>query len=138
MGILLTIGDAAKESGLTAKMIRNYEQSGLIRKSPRTESGYRLYNSEQLNQLRFIKRARNLGFSLSDIQSLLELWQNPERESRLVKELAQSHLEEISNKISELQQMQQVLTKVAESCKGDASPQCSILEQLAESSTLNS
>ncbi|MBD1581016.1 Cu(I)-responsive transcriptional regulator [Pseudoalteromonas sp. S16_S37] len=134
MGTLLTIGEAAKVSGLTAKMIRNYEQSGLIRKSPRTESGYRLYNSEQLNQLMFIKRARNLGFSLSDIQSLLSLWQNPERESRLVKQLAQSHLEQISTKIAELEQMQQVLIKLADSCKGDTSPQCGILEQLAQSS----
>ncbi|BBN80335.1 Cu(I)-responsive transcriptional regulator [Pseudoalteromonas sp. A25] len=133
MDTLLTIGEAAKLSGLTAKMIRNYEKSGLIRKSPRTASGYRLYNSEQLNQLRFIKRARNLGFSLSDIQSLLELWQNPDRESRVVKQLAQSHLEEIENKITQLQHMQQVLTELAQSCKGDTNPQCSILEQLAES-----
>ncbi len=134
MKTLMTIGEAAKVSGLTAKMIRNYEHSGLIRKSPRTENGYRLYNGEQLNQLMFIKRARNLGFSLADIQSLLELWQNPQRESRLVKQLAQSHLDEISNKISELQQMQQVLMKLADSCKGDASPNCCILEQLAQSS----
>ena len=132
MATLLTIGDAAKASGLSAKMIRHYEQSGLLRKSPRTDSGYRLYNSEQVNQLRFIRQARNLGFSLIDIQSLLELWQNPERESRAVKLLAQQHLDEIAAKITELQHMQQVLTALSDSCRGDASPHCSILNQLAK------
>jgi len=134
MATLLTIGDAAKASGLTAKMIRHYEQSGLLKNPSRTESGYRLYNSEQINQLRFIRQARNLGFSLADIQSLLELWQNPERESRAVKQLAQRHLDEIAAKISELQHMQHVLTALADSCSGDGSPHCNILKQLAKSS----
>lgn len=132
MATLLTIGDAAKASGLSAKMIRHYEQSGLLRKSPRTDAGYRLYNSEQVNQLRFIRQARNLGFSLSDIHSLLELWQNPERESRAVKQLATQHLDEIAAKITELQHMQQVLTQLADSCRGDGSPHCNILNQLAK------
>ncbi len=132
MATLLTIGDAAKASGLSAKMIRHYEQSGLLKKSPRTDSGYRLYNSEQVNQLRFIRQARNLGFSLADIQSLLELWQNPERESRAVKQLAQQHLAEIAAKIAELQHMQQVLSALADSCRGDGSPHCNILNQLAK------
>lgn len=129
---LMTIGDAAKESGLTSKMIRHYEKSGLLKKSPRTEAGYRLYNSEQLSQLRFIRQARSLGFSLADIQSLMELWQNPHRESREVKSLALQHLEEISLKISELQHMQQVLINLANSCSGDENPNCKILEQLAQ------
>ena len=132
MATLLTIGDAAKASGLSAKMIRHYEQSGLLRKSPRTDTGYRLYNSEQVNQLRFIRQARNLGFSLSDIHSLLELWQHPERESRAVKQLATQHLDEIAAKITELQHMQQVLTQLADSCRGDGSPHCNILNQLAK------
>jgi len=132
MATLLTIGDAAKASGLSAKMIRHYEQSGILKKSPRTDSGYRLYNSEQVNQLRFIRQARNLGFSLSDIHSLLELWQNPERESRAVKQLAKQHLDEIAAKITELQHMQQVLTVLADSCRGDGSPHCNILNQLAK------
>lgn len=132
MATLLTIGDAAKASGLSAKMIRHYEQSGLLRKSPRTDAGYRLYNGEQVNQLRFIRQARNLGFSLSDVHSLLELWQNPERESRAVKQLARQHLDEIATKITELQHMQQVLTALADSCRGDASPHCNILNQLAK------
>lgn len=134
MATLLTIGDAAKASGLSAKMIRHYEQSGLLRKSPRTDAGYRLYNGEQVNQLRFIRQARNLGFSLSDIHSLLELWQNPERESRAVKQLAKQHLDEIAAKITELQHMQQVLTALADSCRGDGSPHCNILNQLAQPS----
>lgn len=130
MATLLTIGDAAKASGLSAKMIRHYEQSGLLRKSPRTDSGYRLYNSEQINQLSFIRQARSLGFSLQDIHSLLELWQDPQRESRAVKQLAQQHLDEITSKIAELQHMQQVLNALAESCSGDNSPHCAILRQL--------
>lgn len=132
MATLLTIGDAAKASGLSAKMIRHYEQSGLLRKSPRTEAGYRLYNGEQISQLRFIRQARNLGFSLQDIHSLLALWQDPQRESRAVKQLAEQHLADIKNKIAELQHMQQVLTALAESCRGDHSPHCNILKQLAK------
>jgi len=132
MATLLTIGDAAKASGLSAKMIRHYEQSGILKTPPRTDSGYRLYNSEQINQLRFIRQARNLGFSLADIQSLLELWQNPERESRAVKQLAQQHLADIAAKIAELQHMQQVLSALADSCRGDGSPHCNILNQLAK------
>lgn len=132
MASLLTIGDAAKASGLTTKMIRHYEQSGLLKALPRTEAGYRLYNREQINQLRFIRQARSLGFSLHDIQSLLQLWQDPQRESRAVKQLAQQHLAEISSKIAELQHMQQVLSRLADSCRGDGSPQCHILQQLAK------
>ncbi|MBC3766158.1 Cu(I)-responsive transcriptional regulator [Neptunicella marina] len=129
---LLTIGAAAKASGLTAKMIRHYEQLGLLRKMPRTESGYRLYNSEHIDQLRFIRQARNLGFSLSDIQSLLELWHDSQRESRAVKQIAEQHLSEIKAKISELKHMQQILSDLADNCRGDGSPDCNILKQLAK------
>ncbi|ABL99990.1 Cu(I)-responsive transcriptional regulator [Shewanella amazonensis] len=132
MSTLLTIGEAAKTSGLSTKMIRHYEQTGLLKKSPRTDSGYRLYNNEQINQLRFIRQARNLGFSLNDIQSLLGLWQDPNRESRLVKQLATQHLDDIKMKISELQHMQLILTELAESCCGDENPHCSILQKLAK------
>jgi Cu(I)-responsive transcriptional regulator len=130
---LITIGNAAKASGLTAKMIRHYEQSGILQRPARTEAGYRLYNNEQLNQLKFIRQARNLGFSLHEIKSLLNLWQDPERESRAVKLMAEQHLHEIETKISELQHIQQVLTELATSCRGDSSPDCSILQQLAKS-----
>ncbi|HEX5792492.1 MAG TPA: Cu(I)-responsive transcriptional regulator [Rheinheimera sp.] len=130
MPTLLTIGAAAKASGLSAKMIRQYEQNGLLGKAPRTDAGYRLYNSQQLQQLGFIARARKLGFSLAEIQSLLKLWQDPQRESRAVKQLAQQHLVDIQQKITELQQMQQTLTALAASCAGDDGPHCSILQQL--------
>ena len=135
MTTLLTIGDAAKASGLSAKMIRHYEQSGLLSKTPRTEAGYRLYNSQQLQQLEFIARARRLGFSLNDILSLLQLWRNPERESRKVKQLAEQHLAEIQGKISELQQMQQVLQQLSDGCTGDHRSHCAILAGLAPGNT---
>jgi len=131
MATLLTIGDAAKASGLSAKMIRHYEQTGLLKPSPRTAAGYRLYNNAQISQLRFIRQARSLGFSLTDIRSLLALWQDPTRESRQVKQLARHQLDEIAAKIAELQQMQQVLTMLADSCRGDGNPDCNILNQLA-------
>jgi DNA-binding transcriptional MerR regulator len=91
-----------------------------------------LYNSEQLNQLKLIRQARNLGFSLHEIKSLLSLWQDPQRESRAVKQMAEQHLAEIETKIAELQHMQQVLTELATRCRGDSSPDCSILQQLAK------
>lgn len=130
MSTLLTIGEAARHSGLSAKMIRHYEQSGLLSKAPRTDAGYRLYNSQQLQQLGFIARARKLGFSLAEIQSLLQLWQDPTRESRSVKQLAEQHLADIDAKISELQQMRETLAALADSCAGDSKPHCSILQQL--------
>jgi len=130
MSTLLTIGEAARHSGLSAKMIRHYEQSGLLGKAARTEAGYRLYNSQQLQQLGFIARARKLGFSLAEIQSLLQLWQDPARESRSVKQLAEQHLADIDAKISELQQMRETLALLADSCAGDTNPHCSILQQL--------
>ena len=130
MATLLTIGQAAKASGLSAKMIRQYEQSGLLSKAPRTDAGYRLYNPEQLQQMGFIYRARKLGFSLAETQSLLQLWQNPERESRAVKQLAQQHLADIGQRIDELQQMQQLLQQLADSCSADGSPDCAILAAL--------
>ena len=128
---LLTIGEAAAASGLSAKMIRNYEQSGLLQKPARTDAGYRLYNQQQVQQLKFIQQARKLGFSLSEIGSLLQLWQNPERESRAVKQLAEQHLADIERKIAELQHMQQLLQQLADSCNADNSPDCAILAALA-------
>ncbi|GAB59724.1 Cu(I)-responsive transcriptional regulator [Rheinheimera nanhaiensis] len=136
MATLLTIGAAAKASGLTAKMIRHYEQSGLLQKPPRTDAGYRLYNSQQLQQLSFIQQARRLGFSLSEIGSLLQLWQDPARESRAVKQLAEQHLADIAEKIAELQNMQQLLQQLADSCSADSSPDCAILAALAPANGL--
>jgi Cu(I)-responsive transcriptional regulator len=130
MATLVTIGQAAKQTGLSAKMIRHYEEAGLLHKANRTEAGYRLYNSLQLQQLGFIKQARTLGFSIAQISSLLGLWQNPNRSSKEVKQLAEQHLDEIKQKVTELQQMQQVLQQLADSCCGDDQPQCAILDGL--------
>jgi len=130
MATLVTIGQAAKQTGLSAKMIRHYEQAGLLRQANRTDAGYRLYNSVQLQQLGFIKQARTLGFSIAQISSLLGLWQNPNRSSREVKQLAEQHLEEIKQKVAELQQMQKVLQQLADSCCGDERSECAILEGL--------
>jgi Cu(I)-responsive transcriptional regulator len=135
MSTLLTIGEAAKASGLTAKMIRHYEQSGLLSKTPRTDAGYRLYNNQQLQQLGFIARARKLGFSLNEILSLLQLWRDPARESRAVKRLAEQHLADINQKINELQQMQQVLQQLSDCCSGDHNSHCAILAGLAPGSS---
>lgn len=130
MTTLVTIGQAAKQTGLSAKMIRHYEEAGLLKKANRTDAGYRLYNSQQLQQLSFIKQARTLGFSIAQISSLLDLWRNPKRSSKEVKQLAEQHLDEIKQKVAELQQMQKVLQQLADSCCGDDQPQCAILDGL--------
>lgn len=130
MTTLVTIGQAAKQTGLSAKMIRHYEEAGLLKKAHRTDAGYRLYNSQQLQQLSFIKQARTLGFSIAQVRSLLDLWRNPQRSSKEVKQLAEQHLDEIKQKVAELQQMQKVLQQLADSCCGDDQPQCAILDGL--------
>ncbi|MBY0418835.1 MAG: Cu(I)-responsive transcriptional regulator [Pararheinheimera sp.] len=126
----VTIGQAAKQTGLSAKMIRHYEDAGLVHKAHRTDAGYRLYNSQQLQQLSFIKQSRTLGFSIAQISSLLGLWRDPQRSSKEVRQLAEVHLDEIKQKVAELQQMQQVLQQLADSCCGDDQPQCAILDGL--------
>jgi Cu+-exporting ATPase len=130
MATLVTIGQAAKQTGLSAKMIRHYEEAGLLHKANRTEAGYRLYNSQQLQQLNFIRQARALGFSIAQVSSLLVLWRDPQRSSKEVKQLAEQHLDEIKEKVAELQQMQQILQQLADSCCADDQPQCAILDGL--------
>ncbi|HEX4843463.1 MAG TPA: Cu(I)-responsive transcriptional regulator [Limnobacter sp.] len=127
-----TIGEAAMESGITAKMIRHYEQVGLLPEANRTDAGYRLYNQRDLHVLRFIRHARDLGFSLAHIQELLALWQNTNRPSREVKKLAQAHLDALNAKIRELNAMKSELERLVLCCKGDARPDCPILEGLAD------
>lgn len=128
---LLTIGQASAHSGVSAKMIRHYEQLGLI-SSSRTAAGYRLYNQNQLQQLVFIRKARDLGFSSSRMKELLLLWQNPARPSREVKQLASVHLAEIAAKIDLLQQMQLVLQQLTAACDGNDAPNCAILTALQQ------
>ena len=135
MDKLVTIGKASSLTGVSAKMIRYYEEIGVLKKASRTDAGYRLYNQAHIQQLGFIRRARNLGFSMAEIQSLLKFWLDSNRESRHVKQLALSHLQEINEKISELEQMRAVLQKLADKCDGNDNPDCPILEGLAQLSS---
>lgn len=126
-----TIGEAAMESGISAKMIRHYEQVGLLKEAARSDSGYRLYTDRDLHVLRFIRHSRDLGFSIKQIEELLGLWQDRERPSREVKKLAQSHLNALNAKIRELNAMKAELERLVHCCKGDSRPDCPILEGLA-------
>ncbi|WP_339723034.1 Cu(I)-responsive transcriptional regulator [uncultured Paraglaciecola sp.] len=130
MSKLVTIGEAADITGLSAKMIRHYEVNGLVPKAVRSEAQYRLYNSQQLKLLGVIKQAKRLGFSLSQIRALSNLWQNPNRASSEVKSLAEEHLQEIDAKISELKQMKKSLQEMADNCNDDEHSHCSILDGL--------
>ena len=135
MDTLVTIGKAASLTGISAKMIRYYEDIGVLKKASRSEAGYRLYNKTQLQQLGFIRRSRNLGFSMAEIQSLLKFWLDSDRESRQVKQLAQNHLQDINEKILALEKMKTVLQELADKCDGDDNAKCPILEGLAEFSS---
>jgi Cu(I)-responsive transcriptional regulator len=128
---LHNIGEAADLSGLSAKMIRHYEAIGLIAPATRTFANYRVYSDTDLHRLRFIKRARTLGFSLDHIQALLDLWGNPRRASAKVKALARAHADELERKVLEMQAMQRTLEDLALHCHGDERPTCPILDDLA-------
>jgi Cu(I)-responsive transcriptional regulator len=125
------IGDAAKATGVSAKMIRHYEEIGLIPAASRTFAGYRLYGEPDLHRLKFIRRARSLGFSIRQIVALLGLWSDPKRASRDVKRLALQHADELEQKIAEMQAMQRTLRDLASRCHGDARPECPVLDDLA-------
>ena len=128
---LMNIGEAAKASGVSAKMIRHYESVGLFPQALRTESGYRQYSDKEVHTLRFIRQSRALGFSIEQIRDLLGLWHNRRRSSRQVKALAQAHLEELEEKLQELQAMKTTLEHLVHCCHGDDRPDCPILEELA-------
>jgi len=127
----LNIGDAARVSGVTAKMIRHYEAIGLVREPRRTEAGYRLYSEPDVRVLQFIHRGRALGFSLDQIRDLLALWEDKHRASADVRALAQSHIAELNRKIAEMEAMRRTLESLATSCHGDARSDCPILDDLA-------
>ncbi len=129
--LIFQISQAARKSEVSAKMIRHYEELGLIPKARRSPSGYRLYSEEDLHLLKFIKKSRDLGFSTAKIKALLSLWRNRSRSSRDVKNLALSHIQELEQKITELQAMRDVLKKLADHCHGDQRPHCPILEELS-------
>jgi Cu(I)-responsive transcriptional regulator len=128
----MNIGQAAAASGVTAKMIRHYEESGLIRAPRRTASNYRSYSDNDVHVLRFVKRARALGFSMADIKTLLSLWQDKSRSSSAVKRIARTHIDELERKIAELQAMARTLEHLVHHCHGDHRPECPIIEELAK------
>lgn len=128
---LHNIGQASEISGVSSKMIRHYEAIGLIAPAARTFANYRLYGEADLHRLRFIRRARTLGFSMEQIRTLLALWDDPKRASAEVKQLARAHADALAAKISELQAMQRTLETLARQCHGDDRPTCPILDDLA-------
>jgi MerR family copper efflux transcriptional regulator len=129
---MLNIGEAAKASGVSAKMIRHYESIGLLARAQRSNGNYRLYGAQEVHNLRFIHRARSLGFPLETIRELLALWRNRQRSSAQVKKLAMSHVATLEAKIAEMQEMAATLKHLAHHCHGDARPDCPILENLAD------
>lgn len=127
----MNIGQASKASGVTTKMIRYYESVGLIRPADRTDSNYRDFGERDINELRFIRRARNLGFSVVEISRLLALWRDRERPSREVKAVAEKHVADLDAKIAEMKAMADTLRHLAKCCAGDERPDCPILGDLA-------
>lgn len=126
----MRIQQASRESGMPAKTIRFYEEIGLVRPASRAANGYRQFSDTDVRTLKFIQRARRLGFSVEDIQKLLSLWQNKRRASADVKRLALTHVNEIEARISELESMKHAVLHLAERCHGDDRPECPILEEL--------
>lgn len=127
----MNIGEAARESGVTAKMIRYYESVDLLEPKGRTDAGYRVYGRQEVHTLRFIRQARHLGFSVDDIRRLLALWQDRSRASAEVKSIALQHVADLERRIAELSEMRDTLAHLADHCHGDARPHCPILESLA-------
>ncbi|AIZ78261.1 Cu(I)-responsive transcriptional regulator [Actinobacillus equuli subsp. haemolyticus] len=126
----MNISQAAEHSGLSAKQIRDYEKAGLLPQAARSSSGYRVYSAADLERLHFISNARKVGFSLVQISELLKLNDDPHRTSREVKQLTEQHIEELQQKIADLQQMLSLLKSWSKSCCGNDSPECSILSGL--------
>lgn len=131
----MNIGEAARTSGVNAKLIRHYESIGIIPKATRTEAGYRTYTEADVNILSFVKRSRTLGFSMKEIKKLVSLWRNKARASRDVKSMAIKHIDEMEQKILALEDMVKTLKHLARSCHGDNRPDCPILNDLASQRT---
>jgi MerR family transcriptional regulator, copper efflux regulator len=127
----MNIGEAARASGVTAKMIRYYESVGLLAAKERTSAGYRVYGTQEVHSLRFIRQARRLGFLVDDIRKLLALWHDRSRASAEVKSIALEHVTELDRRIAELTQMRDTLAHLANHCHGDDRPDCPIIESLA-------
>lgn len=128
----MNIGNAAAASGVSTKMIRYYERTGLIDPAGRTAAGYRVYTSNDVYTLQFIRRSRDLGFSVAQIEHLLALWRDRQRASADVKALALGHVQRLCQKVAEMEEMIETLRHLAENCNDDARPDCPILGDLAE------
>ena len=126
------IGEAAARSGVSAKMVRHYESLRLLPAVARTEAGYRLYSDRQVHTLRFIRRARDLGFSMTEIAELLKLWHNRRRASADVKRIAMAHVEDLNRRLAAMVEMRDTLAHLAHCCQGNERPDCPILEDLAQ------
>lgn len=127
----VNVGEAARLSGVSAKMVRHYESLGLLPRVGRTDSGYRQYSEAEVHTLRFIKRSRELGFSMDEIAELVGLWQNRRRSSAGVKRIAQKHADELAQRIEAMQAMQRTLAHLIHCCHGDDRPDCPILDDLS-------
>ena len=127
----MNIGDASKQSAVSAKMIRHYESLGLLPKVARSDAGYRQYDDAAIHTLRFIRRARDLGFGIHEIENLLALWRNRRRASSQVKRIALAHAADLQRRIDAMQAMQRTLEHLAGCCAGDERPDCPILDDLA-------
>jgi MerR family copper efflux transcriptional regulator len=127
----MNIGQAAAASGVSAKMIRYYESIGLVRPAGRSASGYRVYDASDVNTLRFVRRARDLGFPVERIRQLLDLWRDRARANSEVKELAAEQVAALAQRIAELEAMRRTLLHLVHACHGDGRPDCPILEDLA-------
>ncbi|MBS0466779.1 MAG: Cu(I)-responsive transcriptional regulator [Proteobacteria bacterium] len=127
----VAIGQAAERAGVSARMVRHYESLGLLGGVARTDSGYRQYGEADVHTLRFIRRARDLGFSMEEIAQLLGLWQDKARASAQVKQIAQKHIASLSERIAAMQAMQRSLQTLVGCCHGDERPDCPILDDLS-------
>ena len=128
----MNIGEAAAATGVSVKMIRYYEDIGLVGPALRTYSGYRVYQDKDVQTLRFVRRARDLGFTVKQIDDLLTLWRDRTRASASVKEIALGHVAALEKKMQELKEMSDTLLHLASHCHGDTRPDCPILTGLAE------
>jgi len=131
----MRIGEAATRSGVSAKMIRHYESIGLLAPAARRDNSYRDFDARDVHDLTFIRRARDLGFSIEEIGRLLALWRDRDRPSREVKEIAKTHIAEMETRIARMQEMVATLSHLAECCAGDERPDCPILSGLAGEQT---
>lgn len=134
----MRIQEASRQSGMPPKTIRFYEQIGLVRPAARSANGYRQFSNTDVRTLKFIYRARKLGFSVEDIQKLLSLWQDKKRASAEVKKLAIAHVNDIGERIRELESVKQAVLDLAERCHGDDRPECPIIDELANDKDLPS